>query len=241
MDTLFEKVGFIDWYRKEFTEFYDPYFTNEEELNNFFYQVFKSDDTDKTPRRMMNQIKHFVTLANDIGIIRPSRDALQIVFIRTCIESLCKLANKGNKQQEDEDKSHFFSKYLDTQSHKYILDNFIFTGLETAYEMEEKERFLFDQKEDYDLSIDDFGLILFTIRGMAVHEGDYWSMQFFSRDNEYAWLASVTTDYKMINCYKPQKGKAVTYHFETTLEYDKFIECFVKGCICYLEKYIDRN
>lgn len=109
MEELFTKVGFIDWYRKEFTEFYDLYFPNKEELNNFFCRVFKNDNTDKTPRRMMNQIKHFVTLSNDIGIIRPSRDALQIVFIRTCIESLCKLANKGNKQQENEDKSHFLA------------------------------------------------------------------------------------------------------------------------------------
>lgn len=100
--------------------------------------------------------------------------------------------------------------------------------------MGDRERFLFVKKAYYELSRDDFGMILFTIRGMAVHEGDYWSMQFFSRDNEYTWLASVTTDYKMIDCYRPQKGKPVTYHFETTLEYEKFIRCFVKGCIYYL-------
>lgn len=239
MDNLFYKVGFIDQYRKEFTEFYAPYFTNEEELNNFFYQVFKNDDTNKIPKRMMNQIQRFVSLANDIDKIRPSKDALQIVFIRTCIESLCKLANPNNKKQEDFDKTSFFSKYLDKDSKQYILDNFIFTGLEPAYKMEEKERFSFDQKEYYDLTIDDFGLILFAIRGMVVHEGDYWSMQFFAKDDEYTWCTQVTTDYKMINDYKPQKGKTVTYHFDTTLQYEKFIECFVKGCITYLQVYIE--
>lgn len=238
MEASFAKVGFTGEYRKEYTEFYRPYFQNEEKLNDFFYQVFKNDATDKTPRRMMNQIQRFVSLANDIDKIRPSKDALRIVFIRTCIESLCKLANPNNETQERKDKTSFFSKCLDKNSQEYILDNFIFTGLEPAYEIEEKERLLFDQKEYYNLTIDDFGLILFAIRGMAVHEGDYWSMQFFSKNNEYTWVTQVTTDYKMIACYNLQKGKPITYRFETTLEYEKFIECFVKGCICYLQYYI---
>lgn len=241
MESLFDKVGFIKEYRAEFTEFYKPYFNSEKELNDFFIQVFKNDALDKTPRRMLNQIQRFVSLTNDIEIIRPDRDALRIVFLRTCIESLCRLGNKNDEEKERKDKKFFFSRYFTEEDKQYILDNFVFKGLEPYYYMDEKSKLLFDNKANYSLTIDDFGMILFKVRGMVVHEGDYWSMQFFSRDNEYTWCVSMETDETLIGDYIPEKGKPVSYCFETTLNYECFINCFVKGCISYVQHYIDNN
>lgn len=241
MISLFERVGFSGEYRTEYTDFYRQFFNNEEDLNAFFTQVFINDDTDKVPRRMMNQVQRFVSLSNDIEQIRPSRDSLKIVFLRTCIESLCKLACKNNQRQESENKRNFLSKYLETEEIQYILDNFVFTGLIPNENMDEKEQMLFDTKRNYALTIDDFGMIMFKVRGMVVHEGDYWSMQFFSRDSEYDWLTDVKTDEEMIACYKPEKGKPVTYCFETRLNYNKFIKCFVNACIRYMQNYINNN
>ena len=92
MGDIFEKVGYPPEYREKFKTFYRPYFLDDNELNTFFMQVFEYDDIDKTPRRIMNQIKYLVSLANDIEKIRPARDSLRIVFLQTCIESLYKLS-----------------------------------------------------------------------------------------------------------------------------------------------------
>lgn len=184
---------------------------------------------------MMNQIYNFVTLANDIEIIRPKRDPLRILFLRTCLEALYKL-NKGQQSIVN-----FYNDYISQEGQQYILNHFRFMGLEPDYEMDERSRLLFDNKEYYSLSINDFSLILFRIRCMAAHEGDFWSMQVFSYDNDSIWLTSISTAEKMISCHQQDNGKPVTYHFETTLNYEKFVFYFVEGCIHFLKDYISRQ
>ena len=82
---LFDRVGFKFEYRKEMERFYRPFFSSNEELKQFFVEVFQLENKDLRPRQMINQICRFVTLANDIEQIRPGRDPLRILFLRICI------------------------------------------------------------------------------------------------------------------------------------------------------------
>lgn len=234
-ENVFEIAGFPYEYQLKYEEFYSPYFDTKEDMNTFFISVFKHDDIDKTPRRMMNQIYNFVTLANDIEIIRPKRDPLRVLFLRTGLEAIYAL---NNDQQSI---VNFYNDYISQDGQQYILSHFRFMGLEPDYEMDEKSRLLFDTKEYYSLSISDFSMILFRIRCMAAHEGDFWSMQVFSHDSDSIWLTSMSTDDQMISCYQKCKGKPITYRFETTLNYEKFVFYFVEGCIRFLKNYISRQ
>ena len=91
-EELFESVGFVKEYYVQMSDFYRDNFESERDMTSFFVKVFQNDGKDKTPRRMMNQIQHLVSIANDIDQIRPGRDPLRIFFIKTCLEALCALS-----------------------------------------------------------------------------------------------------------------------------------------------------
>lgn len=97
---LFDRVGFKFEYRKEMERFYRPFFSSNEELEQFFVEVFQLENKDLRPRQMINQICRFVTLANDIEQIRPGRDPLRILFLRICIESLCSLGQDWKRKSD---------------------------------------------------------------------------------------------------------------------------------------------
>lgn len=238
MDKLFEKVGFICEYREEVEKFYRPYFLRDNELNEFFVQVFRHDEIDKTPRQMMNQIMRLVSIANDIEKIRPGRDALRLVFLQTCIEALYIISDDNNGKYKKCDKANFFVDMLDETGKQYILDNFKFSYLDPAYDLGERERFLFDDHSSDILTIEDFALLLYKVRGMVLHEGDYWSMQFFARDDDSTWLVSIKTDKKILHFQENERRKPIYYSFETKMKYELFTEHFVKGCINFLKDYM---
>ena len=97
-DVLFKSVGFVHKYRDENESFFHPYFRCQEELNDFFYSVFQHDTISKKPRQMMNYIRWYVSLANDIDKIRPGKDPLRILFLRIGLESLCKVDGSSLKE-----------------------------------------------------------------------------------------------------------------------------------------------
>ena len=83
-EELFDGVGFNGEYRSKMELFYNPYFDSKEVLVEFFYKIFKTEieDSNFAPRRMMNQIQRFISLANDIDRIRSSVDTLKIIFFK---------------------------------------------------------------------------------------------------------------------------------------------------------------
>lgn len=85
----------------------------------------------------------------------------------------------------------------------------------------------------------DFLRIIKATRDAVVHDGDYWSMQFFARDSDSTWLTDITTDEQILACQA--KGKKLTYSFHTTMQYDKFEYYFVEACINFLQDYIDKE
>lgn len=233
-EELFEEVGFTHEYSSEFERFFRPYFDTESDLIDFFCAVFKNDKTDKRPRWMMNDIQRFIALADDIDIIRPGKDPLRILFFRICLEALQK--DSGAKKKD------FFEKFESSFSEagkQYILSNFSFTGIDVSEELEGFDRALFNTHENYQLTVMDFLRIIKATRDAVVHDGDYWSMQFFAHDSDSTWLTDITTDEQILACQP--KGKKLTYSFHTTMQYDKFEYYFVEACINFLQYYIDKE
>ena len=234
MDEIFERAGFTGEYRKESEKFYRQFFDSTEDMLDFFLAVFKINVSDNHPRQMMNQIRRFISLANDIELIRPGRDALRILFLRICLESLRFLSGEKNKKI-------FFEKFercVSPEGQQYILDHFSLSHIEPCHVLNKQGQLLFDDCSWYTLTIQDFWNITRCVRNIVVHDGDYWSMQLFARDSEFTWLVDITTDEKVISCYRPTKDQPITYHFETTLIYEKFVFYFTDGCIQYLKNYL---
>lgn len=229
-EELFEKVGFTHEYRSEFEHFFRPFFVTGSDLITFFYTVFKNDQVDKRPRWMMNDIQRFVALADDIDTIRPGRDPLRILFFRICLESLCK--DSGSKRI---DFFESFESFFSEAGKQYVLSHFVFTRVAVPDELTGIGRALFNTHEGYCITLSDFLRIVKATRNTVVHDGDYWSMLFFARDNEFTWLTSMTTDEQIISCQP--KGKELTYNFQTTLQYKQFRFYFVEACLNYLKSY----
>lgn len=228
-EELFESVGFVKEYYSEMSDFYKGNFESEEDMIAFFVKVFKNDESEKTPRRMMNQVQRLVSIANDIDKIRPGRDPLRIFFIKTCLEALCALS--GTKKTTFYES---FPAHMSAEGRAYILDNFSLTGFDDVYMGHTYEA-------SHNLTIDDFFEIIKAVRDIVAHEGNYWEMQFFAQDDDSTWLATLETDRKILKAYKYQyQDKMIrTYSFETTMQYDQFVHYFVEACIAYIIAYID--
>lgn len=187
----------------------------------------------------MNHIQQLVSLADDIDIIRPKRDPLKIFFLRTCNEAVYKLYNEGAATIVKKDKSNFFKEYLLEEEQNYILEHFKFTEVDYHTQADFQSGKYIDNKAGYSLTIADFALLFFKTRGMVVHEGDYWSIQFFSRDtDDTIWCTHVETNDEILTCVENEKNKKYTYYFQTTMNYEIFRKYFVLGCLRMLNEYI---
>lgn len=221
MSDIFMKAGFEGYYYQRTAEFYKDYFDSDDEMNKFFEMIFQNDEKDNRPRKMMNQIVRWVSLANDIEKIRPGKDALRIIFIRACIESLSGIASEGkteiNKQNEQK---NFLANNLTDEDKNYISTSFEITSKEKA-NGESEEIFRCNE-------IEEFEALIYQVRNNAVHDGDYWSTQVFAKNDArgeiYTWISSFYDDKE--HCTK---------WFESAIEYKKFIECFVRAGINYIK------
>ncbi len=236
---VFGESEFEIQYREKMENFYRDIIGNENELNEFFKRVFKHDETDRTPRRIMNHIQQLVSLADDIDIIRPQRDPLRIFFLRTCNEAVYKLYNEGAATTNEKVINNFFKEYLPKEGQNYILEHFKFTYVDYHAQADFQSGKYIDDKAGYSMTIADFALLFYKTRGMVTHEGDYWSIQFFSRDTDDTfWCTHVETDEKILTCVEREKNKKYTYHFRTTMNYKMFRKYFVRGCLRMLDEYI---
>lgn len=236
---VFGESEFDIQYQEKMENFYRDIIGNNNELGEFFKKVFKHDDTDKTPRRIMNHIQQLVSLADDIDTIRPQRDPLRIFFLRTCNEAVYRLYNEGAATTSKKVIDNFFNEYLPEEGKNYILENFKFTEVDYHAQPDFQSGRYIDNKEGYSLTIADFALLFYKTRGMVTHEGDYWSLQYFSRStDDTIWCTQVETDEKILTCIEREKGKKYTYYFQTTMNYELFRKYFVLGCLNMLDEYI---
>lgn len=219
----------IDNYRKELLLFYKPHFKNEDDFYEFVDLAFNYEEKYSSVRYMIQQVQRFVSLANDIAVIRPARDPLRIFFLKTCLESLCKISSTN--------KNFFFDKFekcFSEQGKNYILSNFKYTGITIPDNLpfdEEREKYYCFDNQSFTLT--NFLRIIKATRDMVAHDGDYWSMQIFAHDDDSTWLTSISTKERIFEDNKEE----MTYNFSTTLQYSRFIFYFVEACINYINTH----
>ena len=151
-----------------------------------------------------------------------------MLFIKICLESLCSLSGHTGKQ-----KSLFYAKFIgcfSEQGKQYILSNFILSGFEDEYCGHVYEA-------HHNLTLEDFFEIIKVTRDMVVHEGIYWEMQFFAHDDDSTWIATIKTKEKLLKSYTyhSKDKREITYCFETTLKYEKFIYYFIEACVDFIK------
>lgn len=220
--------SFVVQGQAELRLFYSPYFNTEAELETFLFDALDYENGSLEKRQMLYQVQRFVSLANDIDKLRPGRDCLRMLFIKICLESLCSLSGYTNKQ-----KNLFYNGFISCfsdEGKQYILGNFQLTSFEDEFQGH-------SYRASHDITLADFFEIIKVARDQVVHEGVYWEIQFFAYDEDSTWLTSIETKEKMLKSYTYQnkEKRSVTYHFETTLKYEKFIYYFVEACVNYIK------
>ena len=77
---------------------------------------------------------------------------------------------------------------------------------------------------------------------MATHDFNYWEMQFFAYDTDSTWLTSMEAkdDILLSYNYQREQKKETTYHFETTLNYEKFICYFTEACVRFINEHMKK-
>ena len=217
-------------YLIELKEFYLSYFSDTTILDIFIERVFQFDWDDRKPRQMLFQVQRFITLATEIDKICPARDGLRMLFLKCCMESLAKLSDMKTTAFYNS-----FATFFSEEGKKHILDNFSLSFIEHSENGIEID-------ESFDLSIDDILSIIKAMRDMVVHEGNYWELQFFAYDDDSSWLTHIETEEPLLskNTYANESKQLVTYHFETTLQYENFKYYFVEACINFINNYINQ-
>lgn len=226
--------SFITQGQAELKSFYGPHFDTETELETFLFDALDYENGSLSRRQMLYQVQRFVSLANDIDKLRPGRDCLRMLFIKICLESLCSLSGYTSKQ-----KNLFYGKFTDcfsAEAKQYILDHFSLLSFDDEFYGHVFET-------SHNITMMDFLEIIKVTRDQIVHEGIYWEMQFFAPDDDSTWLTSIETKEKILKSYTYQskEKRNTTYHFETTLKYERFIYFFVEACANYIKSFIPTN
>ena len=154
-----------EWHERKI-DFYAPQFSSRKEAEDFYEFVRSHNSETDTPMQMLHQVYNFVTLAIDIERIRPARDGLRLVFIKTVLSGYnnpCFYAS--------------FSSYFSNEGKEYILSNFKLTSFNI-----EVSGHTVDTHAD--LTIDNVLDIIKIVRDKTVHDCDYWSFQMFAQDDD---------------------------------------------------------
>ena len=227
-----DKYNFIKNSKKELETFYAQYFNSNVELQIFLSDAFDYERGSLHRRQALFQVQRFISLANDIDKIRPGRDSLRILFLKIGLDALCTLSGYTNKT-----KPIFYANFCNcfsTEGKDYILNNFKLSYFEDEYKGHSFEVW-------HNIDLNDFLNIIKTTRDMVVHDFNYWEMQFFAHDLDSTWLTSIETKEDMILSYKYHREtkKETRYHFETTLNYEKFIYYFTEACVRFIKEHTE--
>ncbi len=224
-----DTYDFVNKSKKELELFYAPFFHSGEELQYFLRDAFDYENGSLTKRQIVFQVQRFVSLANDIAQIRPARDSLRVMFVKFGLDSLCSLLGYTNKT-----KQAFYDEFctcFTEEGKNYILENFKLLSFQDEY-----KGHIFEAEHEMDLG--DFLNIIKVVRDKVAHDFNYWEMQFFAYDSDSAWLSEIETEENLLQSYKyHRKTKMLSaYHFETTLNYEKFIYHFTEACVEFIKR-----
>ncbi|MFF0828903.1 hypothetical protein ACFYU8_18235 [Brevibacillus sp. NPDC003359] len=201
-------------------DFFRTYFQTEADLKRFIQDKWDYTD-DLSPRRMLNNVYRLVTLSDDMDKIRPDRRDLSVFFLVTCIESLYQYLTNHPKIQKQEMVIQFFDKHLSAEDRKIVEDSIHFS--------------LFDDETGYhtQISIEQFALLLTSIRNNVAHEGNYWSFSF--NEEGYDGNTISVLDSKL---QKDEGKKTITY--EVSLTYSQFRDICIRTFISFINAHYNR-
>ena len=214
--------------------FYSPYFKDQDSCIEYLYNVlryepphtigFYDDDvcildingqvlTDDVfiPKRMLNAVQRFVSVANDIDTIRPGDDPFKIILLITCIESL-----QTQRRKIFKTKRNMIVDFFDTF---------------TSFDDSENIRNHFETNPDDFYDIPKSGPVLlaealYAIRNAAVHNGDCWDLLF--PDNNMDLLITVPG--------KNHQSERKCYI--NGISYSKLEHIFVRTCMKLISHYV---
>jgi hypothetical protein len=218
-----------DYFRKIFN-FFRPYFKTNEEVDNFINTVYKIendkfyDDSNEiseedeiylVPRRLVNTVERFVTVAEDMEKIRPGQDTYKVIFLVVCIERMYMLSGSDIKHKW-EIINDFFEHYFSSDDKQEISEN------------------IWHNDDDYGpISIIEFAKILNTIRNNAMHEGEFWDIYFNNSYPDYNLLVNIEIDLENFT-----RNNKKSHMYKTRLSFNRFKEMFVRACIKYILEYV---
>jgi hypothetical protein len=149
---------------EKWINFYIPYFTNEDEARNFV-ECCENESGPTSAKLIMHQTQRLISLSNEVAILRPGQDGLQLLFLIVCAETVAKLAyNYNGEGKSKEYVTKFFSDFVNDVDKTRITHGFV--GFKN-------EQFPFETIIDK----------LYRIRCEVVHEGRYWGFSFSENGN----------------------------------------------------------
>lgn len=215
--------------------FYLPFFPNRSTCITYLYRIlhyeplhtlgfYKNDlcalDTNGNPieddvfipKRMLNTVQRFVSVAKDMDRIRPGDDPFKIIFLITCIESL--QTQKGSRLSKRKMIENFFESFTNDDDLEYIQNNF------------EMVSGTFHKMSRSGTSV--LANALYAIRNSAVHSGDYWNLIF--PENNRCLLITV-----------PNKEQNKPTLYTNSITYEKFEVIFVRTCMNLIDHYVSEK
>lgn len=144
-------------------EFYEPYFSNDENKTREFIKQAVDTRQKRNIRAIILQTQRLIYLADNADKIKPSRDALKLLFLIICAEAVAKLY----KNFEEEGQSRYYVKMFFQE----ICDPQDWDSLSGAIITDKPRR-------PSVLSSVEFVDFLYEVRCSVVHEGRYWEFRF---------------------------------------------------------------
>lgn len=130
------------------------------ELIHEVKSINSPDDLMYKKKLMLHQTYRLVSLANDILIIRPGKESLQLLFLLICAEHIAKL----------------YYNYSEDGKSKYYTKIFFSHIIGDADKQKLERSFCTDRLEP--MSAEDIANALYNVRCGVVHEGNYWDFHF---------------------------------------------------------------
>lgn len=214
--------------------FYTPYFNDQDSCIDYLFSVLRYEPTHTVglyegdlcaldingkvviddvfiPKRMLNAVQRFVSVAKDIDTIRPGDDPFKIIFLITCIESLQTLRGKTFKTKRNMI-IDFFDTFTSIADSEFISNHFESIP-EDFYDMPKSGPVVLAEA-------------LYAIRNAAVHNGDCWDLLF--PDSNMGLLINVSD----------KKRQSLHKGYINAISYSKFEHIFVRTCMNLISHYV---
>ena len=147
---------------QRWVDFFEPHFPSRADAEAFVAPLSALVPTDaRHPAKiMMHQTRRLVSIADDLPTVRPSRDALPLLFLLICAENIAKMCDRFH--QEGKSRHYvrlFFERHLMPQD-KALLRSGITNHARQSLTLQAVVDALYDVRCD------------------VVHEGRYWGLTF---------------------------------------------------------------